>query len=80
VTAAPQISFAETISALGIALPVATSPIAAEAGILLDANGKTVLVVDVNNEIEDEHASAIAAMVVLAINTCAGYRAEAVHV
>lgn len=44
-------------------------------GVILDANGDTVSIVDTNRERSDEDAFLLAIWIVTAVNTCAGYTA-----
>ena len=47
-----------------------------EVGSILDADKRTVLTVDVPGERPDEEAAKIALLIITAVNTCAGFRAE----
>lgn len=48
----------------------------AHLGSVVDANGGEIFVVDVNNEWPDEQTRAVARMLVLAVNTAGGFKAE----
>ena len=50
-----------------------------EVGVILDANGAAVLTVDANNERKDEAVRLICLLIVLAVNTCAGFKAKNVR-
>ncbi|NGO50481.1 hypothetical protein [Allomesorhizobium camelthorni] len=47
-----------------------------EPGVVFDADGETVFVVDVNNERPDDQVEQIAMWIVLAVNTCGGFKLE----
>lgn len=57
----------------GVKLPLSKSD--EDVGTLLDADGIPVLVVDVNRERPDTDVAWIVAMVALAVNVCAGFKA-----
>ena len=58
---------------LGVTLPVGHH--ASEAGEIVDATGRKVLQVDPDGMLPDEQAQAIAAIIILAVNTCGSFRA-----
>lgn len=58
----------------GVKLPLRLSD--DDIGVVLDDDGVDVFTVDVNNERQDDHASAIALFVVTCVNTCGGFSAE----
>lgn len=51
--------------------------VGAELGVIYDADGRDVITIDVNNERDDEQVELIAQWIVLAVNTCGGFRARA---
>lgn len=65
--------YAAVLAELGHPAPWSFDP--AEAGSVVDANGREVLVIDHNNERPDIEAVQIAAWIVCAVNTCAGFQA-----
>nr|WP_298095862.1 hypothetical protein [uncultured Shinella sp.] len=65
--------FRQAVSQHGVKLPLSKSD--EDVGTLLDADGVPVLVVDVNRERTDADVAWIVAMVALAVNVCAGFRA-----
>jgi hypothetical protein len=67
--------FAADLAALGVALPLTWSD--SEPGAILDAAGNEICTVDVNRARPDAEAEALAAWIVCAVNTCAGFRAVA---
>ncbi len=66
--------FAAMFAEIGVALPLRES--AEEVGAILAANGEEILVVDVENVMDDTDVATIVSLIVLAVNTCAGLRAE----
>lgn len=65
--------FVEMLAVLNVKLPVSVS--GEDVGVVLDADGNDVLTVDVNAARSDEQANGIAVMIMLAINTCGGFKA-----
>lgn len=64
----------ERFAAAGVKLPLALHD--EEVGSVIDADKREVFVVDVNRERTDGDAEMIATWIVLAVNTCGGFRAE----
>jgi hypothetical protein len=58
---------------LGVAMPIDHHP--DEVGEVIDAMGNIVLQVDPLGSLPDDQASAIAAMIILAVNTCGSFLA-----
>lgn len=58
----------------GVKLPLDNSP--TDCGVIVDANGKGIITIDVNNELPDDQVERIASWVILAVNTCGGFKAE----
>lgn len=69
--------FAALLAALDVRLPLFLHEEAV--GVVLDADMRDVLVIDVNGERDDDQATQIASWIVLAVNTCGGFRAERSH-
>lgn len=65
--------FAALMAAAGARLPFTSDP--SELGVIRDADGNDVLTVDVNNERSDEEVAQIVAWVLVAVNTCGGFKA-----
>jgi hypothetical protein len=65
--------FVERLRQLSVKLPL--RPSEEDTGVILDADGIDVLTVDSNGERSDEEAQIIALMIVLAVNTCGGFKA-----
>jgi hypothetical protein len=65
--------FTQAMAKRGVTLPLVTTH--DDIGTLVDASGVPVLVVDVNRERTDNDVLWIVAMVQLAVNTCAGFKA-----
>jgi len=66
--------FAKLMADQGVRLPLGLDP--DNIGVVVDANGNGIITVDVNGELPDDQADKIAACVMLAVNTCGGFRAE----
>jgi hypothetical protein len=60
---------ATALRQLGYELPLDHHP--EECGEIVDANGRSFAVADVNHELSDEQAEAITAIITFAVNTCA---------
>ena len=60
---------ATALRQLGCELPLAHHP--EYCGAIVDAAGRSIAAVDPNQEFVDEQAEAIAAIIILAVNTCA---------
>ena len=69
--------FARSLARHGVKLPLRMS--AEEIGVVVDADGEDVFTVDVNGDLSDEGATEIAFLIMLAVNTCGGQKAEVVH-
>ncbi|MGH6865458.1 MAG: hypothetical protein ACREDO_04630 [Methyloceanibacter sp.] len=67
-------AFVERFAAFDVKLPLALHD--EEVGSVIDADKREVFVVDVNRERTDGDAEMIATWIVLAVNTCGGFRAE----
>lgn len=72
--AATTDEFADMLFNSGVLLPLRLCE--EEIGSVLDDDGLEILVVDPNCERSDEDSVAIATMIVLAVNTCGGFRAS----
>jgi len=48
-------------------------------GVIVDAEGRDIITVDVNNERPDREVDLICHRIILAVNTCGGFRAEIVR-
>lgn len=59
---------------LGIMLPLDLCD--EHSGSVIDAAGDEILVADPNSELGDDHARDIALAIILAVNTCGGFKAE----
>jgi hypothetical protein len=66
--------FRESLALLDVKLPLRLCD--EYPGSVLDDAGLEILVVDQNSELDDELVSARALMIVLAVNTCGGFKAE----
>lgn len=67
--------FAAVLAAQGAPAPWDTED--DNPGVLLTANGECVLTIDADRNLPDEVVSAIASAVIVAVNTCAGFKAVA---
>ena len=70
-----SVQFNEALRQLGVAVPLRLH--ANEAGEIVDATGTKLLQVDPDGFLSDDHVHAIARLIVLAVNTCGGFRAVA---
>ena len=66
--------FVALMEAADVKLPLALHD--GDLGVVVDAEGRDVLTVDVNGGRPDEAVEQIAGWIVLAVNTCGGFRAE----
>jgi hypothetical protein len=66
--------FVAALSTLQISMPLTSDP--KNPGTVIDAGGTTVLVVDPDSERPDSEAHQLAEWIVLAVNTCGGFRLE----
>jgi len=66
-------AFVAALSGLGVKLPLALHD--EEVGSVIDADKHEVFVVDVHSELPNEVAEHIASWIVLAVNTCGGFKA-----
>jgi len=73
----PRLSedYVAAFARLGIRLPLDHA--VDDAGEVVDDLGKSVFTVDVNHELADQVVEEIAALIILAVNTCGGFRAVA---
>lgn len=62
---------------LGVVMPIDHHP--EELGEVVDATGRKVFQVDPDCELPDDQAQNIAAMIILAVNTCGSFRAVRRH-
>ncbi|TXI06092.1 MAG: hypothetical protein E6Q76_10210 [Rhizobium sp.] len=69
----PSEQFVSELAALDVKLPVNVTD---DVGVIADAGGRAIITVDVNGEMADARVERIALWVVLAINTCGGFKAE----
>ena len=69
----PYEKFIAELAALNVKLPV---NVTSEVGVIADADDRAFLTVDVNGEREDAEVEQIALWIVLAINTCGGFKGE----
>ncbi|WP_412064027.1 hypothetical protein [Rhizobium sp. SYY.PMSO] len=69
----PSEQFVSELAALDVKLPVNVTD---DVGVIADADGQAIITVDVNGEMADARVERIALWVVLAINTCGGFKAE----
>jgi hypothetical protein len=65
--------FAAALRAIDVILPVEVC--SDEAAVVRDAAGAVVCVVDADREMSDEDAARLADLIVVALNTCGGFRA-----
>jgi len=65
--------FKALMAAAGVRLPLNLS--ADDVGVIVDADGRDVLTVDVDPERNDEDVLRIALWIITAVNTCGGFRA-----
>ena len=70
-------TYVATLSREGVTLPLSHS--AGDCGVIVDANGRGIITVDVNNELPDDQVERIASWIILAVNTCGGFKAERRH-
>lgn len=66
-------AFVAELAALDVTLPL--SPSEQDLGVVLDAEGRDVVTVDVNGEAPDDQVAAIALWIACAVNTCGGFAA-----
>lgn len=66
--------FVALMAAADVKLPLALHD--EDVGVVIDADKRDVFVVDSNNDRSDEQTVLIAGWIVLAVNTCGGFRAE----
>lgn len=69
-TAATTDMFRAVLAGVGVALPLAET----DAGVIVDATGQQIFVVDPDNLRPDSQVHAIAAYLIAAVNTCGGCR------
>lgn len=69
--------FGALLARLDVTLPLALHD--EHVGVVIDAGKRDVFVVDVNGERDDGQVTQIALWIVLAVNTCGGFRAEPDH-
>jgi hypothetical protein len=62
------------LAAVGVKLPLNLS--VNDTGVITDADGRGIITIDVNNEMPDEQVEIIALWIVVAVNTCGGFKAE----
>ena len=67
--------FNAALRQLGVVMPIDHHP--DEVGKVVDATGRKVFQVDPDGTLPDEEADGIAAMIILAVNTCGSFRAVA---
>lgn len=65
--------FVAALASEGVKLPLDLSP--NDCGVIVDAGGRGVITIDVNNELPDDQVERIASWIVLAVNTCGGFKA-----
>lgn len=65
-------AFVAALAAIDVVLPVEVDP---DNGAIVDAEGVFVCAVDEQEMSTAEDAAALASLIVMAINTCGGYRA-----
>lgn len=70
--------FCNDLAAANVKLPLSIDK--TEQASIVDADGRYVLTVDVNSERPDAEACKIALWIVLAVNTCGGFKADLVSV
>lgn len=70
--------FCNDLAATNVKLPLSIHE--EDDAAIIDADGHYVLTVDVNRERPDHEACKIALWIVLAVNTCGGFKADAVSV
>ena len=72
----PAISsdFVAQLATHGVKLPLHLSH--EDIGVVTDDEGREVFTVDVNNQRPDQEVISIAALIVVAVNTCGGFRAS----
>ena len=66
--------FVSALESAGVKLPLQCSPL--DIGVILDLEGRDVVTVDVNGIRPDDEVCLIADWIVLAVNTCGGFKAE----
>ncbi|RWN47161.1 MAG: hypothetical protein EOS03_12445 [Mesorhizobium sp.] len=66
-------AFVAALAGCGVKLPLALH--SQEVGSVIDADNHEVFVVDVHSELSDEVTEYIASWLVLAVNTCGGFKA-----
>jgi hypothetical protein len=69
--------FVSLLAALDVKLPLGLHD--EDLGVVIDADGCDVFTVDVNSERDDRQVQQIAMWIVLAVNTCGGFRVERGH-
>jgi hypothetical protein len=69
-------AYVKALAGCDVKLPV---DVGAELGVIYDADGRDVITIDVNNDRPDEQVEIISRWIVLAVNTCGGFRAERRH-
>jgi hypothetical protein len=66
--------FRKLLAATNVKLPVQLSE--TDVGVILDTEGRDVLTVDSENQRDDAETEEIASLIVVAINTCGGFKTE----
>lgn len=67
--------FVADLATVNVKLPLRLSE--TDCGTVLDAADEVVFVVDVNRERDDTEVARIALWIILAVNTCGGFKVEA---
>lgn len=68
------VQFVKAMADIDVKLPLNISP--DEVGVVVDADGHAVFVLDVDNDLPDETVTLRAMWIVLAVNTCGGFKAH----
>ena len=66
-------SYAKLLNDLDVKLPIRLHD--EDAGVVIDADGKDVFLVPVQDSGSQENSTLVASWIVTAVNTCAGFRA-----
>lgn len=67
-------AYVAALAQVGVKLPLNLST--TDTGVITDADGRGIITIDVNNEMPDEQVEIIALWIVLAVNTCGGFKAQ----
>jgi hypothetical protein len=67
-------AYVDALAHVDVKLPL--TPSADDCGVIVDADGRGIITIDVNNERPDDQVAQIADWIALAVNTCGGFNAR----